>query len=115
MLKQLRHSIPISGVFFETNKYKLLGLVADWGCFGKLDLIFNYFDEISFGIDVKGNPPKKKLISEDSNTPDVNFVVVVFAFQQLRRNIKRRSTKSLSHRFRTYGPTEIAKLYHSLN
>ncbi len=80
MLKQLSHSIPVSGVFFQANQNKLFGLVTYGRRLWKPNLVLNYLNEIPLSVDIERHPSKQQLISQDTHTPDVDLVVVVFPF-----------------------------------
>ena len=51
------------------------------------------FDEISFCKNIERNFPYQKLISQDSNAPYIDFVIVVIAFDKFWRDIERSSTE----------------------
>lgn len=115
MFKQLSYCIPVSRVFLQTYQNKLFGIVTDRSCLWKLYLIFHDLYKISLISNVKRNSPKKKFISKNSNTPNINFIVIIFSFKKLRRYIKRSTTKGLSHSCWANRPTKIAQFDHSLN
>lgn len=115
MLQKLRHSVPFPGIFFEADQNELFCCVAYFCGFGELNLILNDLDEISLSCDFKRNSPIQKLISEDPNTPNVDFVIVGFPFEKLGGYIQRSTAKSLPHSFRTDGPAKIAQFNHTLN
>ena len=59
-------------------------------------MVYN-FDEIFLSDDFKRNTSKEEFIGQDADTPNIYFVIVIFPFEEFRRDIERSATEGFSH------------------
>jgi len=65
--------------------------------------------------DLERDFPKQKLISQNSDAPHINLVVVSFSLEKLRWNIQWSAAEGPSHGVGTDWPSEVAQFDESLN
>lgn len=73
------------------------------------------FDEVSFSKNVKGHSTEQKLVSQDADAPNINFVAIVVSLKKFGWNIERSSAKGLSTDSWTDWPSEVTYFDHALN
>jgi hypothetical protein len=61
--------------------------------------------------DFKGDSAKEQLVGENTNTPDINFVVISFPLEKFWGDIERGSAEGSSHSVCADRPTEIADFH----
>jgi len=114
MLQQLRHSVPVPWILLQANQNEILGIIANWSCLWKSDLIFNDLDEISLSGNIERHTTKQEFIGQYADAPYVDLIVVVFSFEELWWYVQRSAAKCLPHGLWADWPSEITQFYHPL-
>lgn len=107
VVDQLWNRKTIFWVFRKTTQDEVFylgrGRLAPW----KIDILLYYLYDILFIPYLKGNSSKSQLIGQNSNVPNINFVIILLFLSYFRRRVKRGATKSISEERRMDSPSKI--------
>lgn len=110
--QQFPYLKPIFRIFLQATTYKTFAFLWHWSILRVLNCLINYFGKIFSLLYVEGNSTTDQFISHYSNVPDINFVIVLFIFDNLRTRIQRSSTNTISQLLSVNGPSKITNFCH---
>eukprot|EP00968_Pinguiococcus_pyrenoidosus_P009874 scaffold770_cov255-Pinguiococcus_pyrenoidosus.AAC.27 len=114
MVRHVRERHPRVRVFHQKPRDQVLGVVRDGQLIFRRPLQVDLLDapiRVRVRVRLKGGRPHQELVAEDAERPDVDALVVRFAFHHLRRKVVQGPAERLTPRSdRVHGPPKVCNL-----
>ena len=102
-------------IFCETLWNKFLSFFRDIGGVRKINIVKDNFLKILLISNFKRDTAIQKLKCQNSNTPNINFMIIAFLLKNLWSDIEGSATECFSKIFRFNRPAKVTDFYHSLH